>query len=246
MPRRDGGVVDFNVEKVTNESGAKILASGEGSQVNFLGASVASPDIFDNFGVLAARHHGEILFQNTLITNELGGKIRAVGDGSEIFFGSKLGGVDLTNFGKIVGKDGGTVAFFQSTVDNKSHGIIEAHRGGEVFFSHTDITNESGALIGAVGCGALIEIADGSLTNAGDFLAAHGGNIQVGDPISATVEVDNRAGGLIKADRGSITFDNVSFTNDPLVKGIEDTPGLPGGVVKATDFGVHHLYWWQL
>jgi len=137
---RDGGVVDFNVEKVTNESGAKILASGVGSEVNFLGASQASPDIVDNFGVLAARHHGEILFQNALVTNELGGKIRSVGDGSEIFFGSKLGGVDLTNFGKIVGKDGGLVAFFESSVDNKLHGVIEAHRGGEVFFSHTDIT----------------------------------------------------------------------------------------------------------
>src|SRR4029079_12406283 len=137
---RDGGVVDFNVEKVTNESGAKIVASGEGSEVNFLGASQESPDIVDNSGVIAARHHGEILFQNTLITNELGGKIRSVGDGSEIFFGSLLGGVDLTNFGKIVGKDGGIVAFFESSVDNKADGIIEARRGGEVDFSHTHIT----------------------------------------------------------------------------------------------------------
>jgi hypothetical protein len=84
----------------------------------------------------------------------------------------------------------------------------------------------------------LIEIADGSLTNAGDFLAAHGGNIQVGDPSTASVEVDNQAGGLIKADRGFITLDNVSFTNDAAVKGVEDSPGLPGGVVKATDWGV--------
>ncbi len=233
-----GAVVDFNVEKVTNESGAKIVAAGEGSEVNFLGASQERPDTVDNFGVMAARHHGEIQFQNAEITNELGGKIRSVGEGSEIFFGTELGGVDLTNFGKIVGKDGGIVAFFDSSVDNKLDGIIEARRGGEVSFLQTDITNEKGALIGAVGCGALIDIASGKLINAGDFLAAHGGYVQVGDPSSDSVQVDNQAGGLIKADRGAISFDRVDFTNDPSVKGVGDTPGLPGGVVKSTDWGV--------
>jgi len=235
---RQGAIVDFNIEQVTNEAGARMLASGDGSAINFLGISESSPDVVDNSGVMAARRGGSILFQDSKVTNEQGGVIRSVGRDSEVFFGDKLGGVEFFNSGKVVGKDGGGVAFFEATVDNMADGIIEARRGSEVSFSQTNITNESTALIAAIGCGALVAIDDGSVANAGEFLAARGGDMQFGDPLSDSVQVDNQAGGLIKADRGTISFDRVSFTNDPAVPGAGDTPGLPGGEVKSTNWGV--------
>ena len=212
---RQGAIVDFNIEQVTNEAGARMFASGDGSAINFLGISESSPDVVDNSGVMAARRGGSILFQDSKVTNEQGGVIRSVGRDSEIFFGDKLGGVEFFNSGKVVGKDGGGGAFFEATVDNMADGIIEARRGSEVSFSQTNITNESTALIAAIGCGALVAIDDGSVANAGEFLAARGGDMQFGDPLSDSVQVDNQAGGLIKADRGTISFDRVSFTNDP-------------------------------
>ena len=41
---RQGAIVDFNIEQVTNEAGARMLASGDGSAINFLGISESSPD----------------------------------------------------------------------------------------------------------------------------------------------------------------------------------------------------------
>ena len=188
---------------------------------------------------MAARRGGSILFQDSKVTNEQGGVIRSVGRNSEIFFGDKLGGVEFFNSGKVVGKDGGGGAFFEATVDNMADGIIEARRGSEVFSpKRISPTSKSTALIAAIGCGALVAIDDGSVANAGEFLAAHGGDMQFGDPLSNSVQVDNQAGGLIKADRGTISFDRVSFTNHSGVPGAGDTPGLPGGEVKSTNWGV--------
>jgi hypothetical protein len=176
---RQGAIVDFNIEQVTNEAGARMLASGDGSAINFLGIGESSPDVVDNSGVMAARRGGSILFQDSKVTNEQGGVIGSVGRDSEIFFGDKLGGVEFFNSGKVVGKDGGGVAFFEATVDNMADGIIEARRGSEVSFSQTNITNESTALIAAIGCGALVAIDDGSVANAGEFLAARGGDMRI-------------------------------------------------------------------
>ena len=67
-------------------------------------------------------------------------------------------------------------------------GIIEARRGSEVSFSQTNITNELTALIAAIGCGALVAIDDGSVANAGEFLAARGGDMRFGDPLSDSVQ----------------------------------------------------------
>ena len=228
---RLGGIVDFNIEQVTNETGAKMVASGNGSQINFLGTGIGSPDIIDNSGLMAARHHGEILFRDAFVTNERGGEIKSTGRGSEIAFGDALGGADFTNLGKVVSKNGGTIAFENSSADNAKGAIIEAKRGGTVSFFNTGILNETNAMIEAVGCGALVAISgDALVTNPGQFLAAHGGTILFGG-LSGGVEVDNQEKGVIVADRGTIGFEAVSFTNEPAGS------DLPGGKVEATNWG---------
>ncbi len=229
---RLGGIVDFNIEQVTNETGAKMVASGNGSQINFLGTGIATPDIVDNSGLMAARHHGEILFRDAFVTNELGGEIKSTGRGSEIVFGDALGGADFSNLGKVVSKNGGTIAFENASADNAKGATIEAKRGGKVSFFNTGILNETNAMIEAIGCGALITISgDALVTNPGQFLAAHGGTILFGGLLGG-VEVDNQEKGAIVADRGTIGFEAVSFTNEPAAS------DLPGGKVEATNWGV--------
>ncbi len=228
---RHGGIVDFNIEGVTNETGAKIVASGKGSQINFLGTSITTPDLVANSGLIAARHHGEILFRDSFVTNELGGEIKSTGHGSEIAFGDALGGADFANLGKVLSRNGGAIDFVNASVDNEKGAIIEAGRGGEISFSNTEILNETKAIIEAVGCGALITITDALVTNPGKFLAAHGGTILFG-ATSGGVQVDNQDKGSIVADGGTIGFQAVSFTNQP------DGSGGPGGKVESTNWGL--------
>ncbi|HUK32878.1 MAG TPA: hypothetical protein VLV86_03145 [Vicinamibacterales bacterium] len=68
-----------------------------------------------------------------------------------------------------------TVDFCYSCVDNR--GIIDAVNHGIVDFEYTDIDNEAGGRIIAVGCGSEVDIWRGSVDNDGHIVAKFGGTV---------------------------------------------------------------------
>jgi FecR protein len=187
---RQGGIVDFIEEGLTNEAHGRIVASGKGAQVNFDGSS---SDPLDNFGTIAARHHGTISFDDVPVVNETSGKIKSIGRGSTIDFKD---GAELFNDGLVVAAD---------------HGRIDFDGGIVVNGTTTDGENGIPGEIEAVGCGSTISFSDGAeFFNEGLAVAEERGAILFD---GATVENQEQA--KIEAERGGeVVFDRSQIDNE--------------------------------
>ena len=186
-----------------------------------------------NFGGFIARNGGHISVDGIAVTNQaatnsdgtfIPGKIRSVGEGSEITFAD---GAALFNFGRAAAVNGGHINFDGVNVSNQV-GLL----GGEV----------PGRLV-ATGDGSEILFSDGAkFTNQGVALARNGGDI---DFRHATVT--NDAGGDMQAGRfGTLSFfkaaiDNAGGTIGAVGHGaqilIRDSSLSNTGTLQATDCG---------
>ena len=153
----------------TPKPAGDVVARGFGAEIEF------KNEIVDNFGRIAAEHHGEVLFFESHVDNQRHAVIEADGRGSEIKFDRD----HVHNSGRIEAEDHGKISFYKSHVENKRHGEIEANGwgsevkltatmlatgassprlGGTVLFDRSSIYNARGASIAAEGWGSESQI----------------------------------------------------------------------------------------
>jgi FecR protein len=210
---RQGGIVDFNDEGITNETGAKIEARDRRSLVDFTNATL------DNLGIVAATHGGLVLFDGGLVFNEAAAadephaKIVASGCGSEIDFTN----VDLINGSFIGALHYGSMKIENAAVTNESGATIEAVDHGSITFDAVNFTNDGTVL--AADRGSMVVAAEfGAVTFRADIVtndhystiaAIKGGLVDI-----AYSEVTNTHDSFIEATNGgTVMFDCASVTN---------------------------------
>jgi hypothetical protein len=217
-----GGIVDFNDEGITNESGAKIVSRGQESLVDFTDVNL------DNLGVIAARHHGSVSFFDAAVTNEFGGVIKSAGDGSSV----RLLDADFSNLGTVLSKNGGAIGFVDASVDNErggeiradgwgsevkfdhdrvdNSGRVEVRDGGIVSFDGSRVENDRYGTVEAKGCSSDVQFFGSKIGNWGSIAATLGGAVLFEYSL-----IWNARGAVIDADgRGAeVTFDRDLFAN---------------------------------
>jgi hypothetical protein len=205
---RQGGLVDFNDEAITNESGGRIEARDRRSLVNFTNANL------DNFGIVAAKHGGVIVVDGGSILNEAGAadqpsaKIVARGRGSEIDFTN----VGLINAGLIGALTYGSMQFENGTVANESGATIEAVNHGTITFDADNFANDGTVLAAERGSLIVIKNDQADVDNSGIFAAKDGGAIEfksasvVNEASSVSGDSTLPGSQIVAADGGAISF----------------------------------------
>jgi hypothetical protein len=192
-----------------------------------------------NGGVITLNGNGHGFTNQFLIEALGGGGVSIVGD--------------VTNFDGAVIEAIGPNAFIDvsnGTIDNQGGARIEASDRGSIAFDSETVTNESGAKIEAKDLGT-ITFDVGSVTNDAKIEAKHYGSITfegsvfVKNNSDGTIEAtkyggitldggngshagasgENDGGTIIAKDHGTITFENIGFTNQD------------GGTIEAKDAG---------
>ncbi len=178
---------------------------------------------FGNHGLIEALDGGGISITGG-VTNFAGATIEAVGPNAVI---------DISN----------------GTIDNQGGAGIEASHRGSITFDTETITNDAGARIEAAHLGK-ITFDIGSVTNDGTIEAKHygsmffEGSVFVKNNSDGTIEAtkygsitldggdgsngasgENDGGTILAKDHGTITFENIGFTNQD------------GGIIEAKDAG---------
>jgi probable HAF family extracellular repeat protein len=262
---RHRGDIEFVADaSVTNEAAGKIKSVGSGSVVDF----TAVPE-FDNAGLVLAKHGGGVFFVDSSVTNEGSGLaeprgvIAAIDCGSTVTFET----ADLFNYGIVVAEYGGIVRFDDASVVNEPGGVvwaaaggtirfkdsavtndsrIVARDGGGIFFTgaDTDVINEDGASIVAIGCDSEVAFRGDEIGNFGTMSARYGGTLRFDDErvanasgakIDATYcgvvafgsdcAVTNDGGLIVARQGGLVAFDDVTVRNKS------------GGVIEAGRHG---------
>jgi hypothetical protein len=246
-----GNETDFNgslVNKgiVTASHGGKVLVEGSGTNDGKIegtrgGEIIVQGDkgvIFDNDGLITAKHHGAVTFDAVAVTNEAissyaslkPAAITATGRGSIVTFSD---GATLTNYGLVLAADHGRIAFDGILVNNQPNdlaestddttgipGKIEADgRGSVVSFSNGAELDNLG-LVEARDHGK-VSFDGGTLKNQdrGEIEAAQHGIVKIK---SANVTND---GEILAEDRGTVQIDKTDLYNDA------------GGLIEAAHDG---------
>jgi hypothetical protein len=241
---KDGGNVFFVDSPVTNETGGRLIARDFGS-ITFSGSSV------DNAGIIAALDHGKVSFQGVAITNEGAGPDQPRGLIAAVDCHSKLDVRDssLFNYGAVVARYDGIVRFDDAAVVNETGGVISAAYGGVIWFkdttvtndaemfardggglfftgADTDVVNEAGAKIVAIGCESEGAFRGDEIDNSGLVAARNGGRLVFQDET-----VVNEPTGAIKV----IGFCSAATFSCDLVSNFGLILAQYDGIVRVTD-----------
>jgi hypothetical protein len=192
-----------------------------------------------NGGVITLNGNGHGFTNQFLIEALDGGGISIVGDVTNLA-GASIEAIGPNAF----------IDVSNGTVDNQGGARIEASHRGSITFDSETVTNESGAKIEAKDLGT-ITFDVGSVTNDAKIEAKHYGSITFegsvfvknnsdgtieatkyggitldgGDGSHAGASGENDGGTIIAKDHGTITFENIGFTNQD------------GGTIEAKDAG---------
>jgi hypothetical protein len=192
-----------------------------------------------NGGVITLNGNGHGFTNQFLIEALDGGGISIVGDVTNLA-GASIEAIGPNAF----------IDVSNGTVDNQGGARIEASHRGSITFDSETVTNESGAKIEAKDLGT-ITFDVGSVTNDAKIEAKHYGSITFEGPVfvknnsDGTIEAtkyggitldggdgshagasgENDGGTIIAEDHGTITFENIGFTNQD------------GGTIEAKDAG---------
>jgi hypothetical protein len=210
----NGSTLTLNVDSLTNDSGAKIIAA-DGSNFNVTDTSST------NLGIYEATDHSTMtLNQEGTSINEAGGIIEAI-DATIVLNANPSD----ANYGTIDAVDHGTidlnVAGTNATPQGGNHGLIEVLSGSD-FIVNGGFFNWSGANVAAGGPLSLVEFAGGSgagVTNDGTITAADNG------------EVLFQAVGLV------INANTITAISDGIVEFVDTTVNNSGGTIAAADAG---------
>jgi hypothetical protein len=220
---RDGGLVELDDSKVTNEGGGEdagrglILAKGEGAAVSMVG------DTVNNDGVIAARNGGTVDIDDSIVHND--GLIAARGKGSTV----TVAGDTVDNDGHMVASKGGTLGIYDATIHNAGGEIVATGWGslvvlagsdvigGDVFIEHHGVLDIAcGSTLDDVdvtlGANAEIDIQDGAILTLDDDTTIFGG----------TLTIENGGKLVIESGKGA-TLDGVTVEN--FGKILVDEPG---------------------
>jgi hypothetical protein len=218
-----------------------------------------------NGGVITLNENGHGFTNQFLIEGLDGGGISIVGDvtnlagasieaiGPNAFIDVSNGTVDNQGGARIEASHRGSITFDSETVTNESGAEIEAKHLGTITFDVGSVTND--AKIEAKNYGSITFEGSVFLKNNSDGTieaTKYGGiTLDGGDGSHGGASGENDGGTIIAKDHGTITFENIGFTNQDggtieakdagtiIIKSAPDAPAIfnDGGTIEAVGLG---------